>query len=102
MKTSILAIFLFCAAGAFAQNGTVLQNVPQPYQPPDDRSARAVEHSMGQETSLLSGLSITYAKGEVPLSDLASPMYQTPLGDIARAYRKEHADVPKAVKTLEN
>jgi hypothetical protein len=26
---------------------------------------------------------------------------ETPLGDIARAYRKEHSSVPKAVKVFE-
>ena len=35
------------------------------------------------------------------MSELGSLPYETPLGDVARAYRKEHVDAPKAVKILE-
>jgi hypothetical protein len=102
MKKSIFAFCLFCATTAFAQNGVVLSNNVQPYTSPDDRPLRASEHAMGTESSLLSTATISYAKGEVPLADLASPMYHTPLGDIARDYRKEHATLPKATKVMEN
>lgn len=99
MKTAIAVIGFFCATAAFGQ--TVLSNTAQPYRPPD-HVARAVQHDMGEETSLLSAGSYTYAKGEVPLAELASPMYQTPLGDVARENKKEHAEVPKAAKVFED
>jgi len=104
MKTTIVALsFLcfLCAATAFAQSAPVLPNNPQPVQM-QDHPQHASEHAMGLETSLLSSNSpYTYAHGEVPLADLASPMYYTPLGEIARVFRKERTTAAKAVKVLE-
>lgn len=104
MKASVAALFFLCAlcvTSASAQTATVLSNNPQPMTMPD-HVLHASEHSMASESSLLSAATYGYAQGEVPLSDLSSPIYQTtPLGDIARAYRKEHAAVPKAEKVLE-
>jgi hypothetical protein len=103
MKTTIFALFFLCAsAAAFGQTAPVLYNNPQHIQMPDDRPQHAAEHAMALESSLLSSGTISYAKGEVPLAELASPMYHTPLGDIARSYRKEHATLPKATKVTEN
>ncbi len=100
LKVAILAGSFIAVPAAFSQTATVLSNNPQPTVIPD-HPQRAVEHSMAQETSLLSTSSYSYAKGEQPLADLGSIPYETPLGDVARAYRKQHADVPKAVKTVE-
>ncbi len=55
---------------------------------------------MAQETSL-ENWAYTYAKGEVPLAEVGTLPRPVPLGDVARAYRKEHAFAPKAVLTLE-
>lgn len=101
MTKSIFTIFFFCATAAFAQTGTVLMNTPQPYQPPD-HPQHASQHSMAEESSLLSLSSYSYGKGEVPLADLASPIYEIPLGDLARTAKKEHASLPKAVKVFED
>jgi len=103
VKTAICALcFLgfFCATAAFAQTAAVLTNTPQPLQM-SDHVQRASEHSMGQESSLLGTSSYTYATGEQPLADLGTIPYETPLGDIARAYRKEHAAAAKAVIVLD-
>jgi hypothetical protein len=103
MKTTIFALCFLCvSAAAFGQTASVQSNNPQPISMPDDRPQHAAEHAMATESSLLSSGTISWAKGEVPLSELASPMYHTPLGDIARTYRKEHAAVPKAVWVIEN
>jgi hypothetical protein len=103
MKTTIFALLVLCAsAAAFGQTASLLSNNPQPITMPDDRTQHASEHAMATESSLLTSGSISYAKGEVPLAELASPMYHTPLGDIARAYRIEHATLPKAAKVSEN
>lgn len=103
MKASVVALFFLCAlcaTRASAQTAVVLTNNPQPMQM-TDHVLHASQHAMGQESSLLSSTSYGYAQGEVPLSELASPIYETPLGDIARANRKEHATLPKAAKVLE-
>jgi hypothetical protein len=103
MKGTILTLglflFFFCATGAFAQQGTVLDSNVRPFEPPD-HSQHATEHAMGAETSLLGSAALIYGKGEQPLSDFATPIYHRPLGDVARAYKKEHENAPKAVMTL--
>jgi hypothetical protein len=100
MKNTILVLCLLCAASAWAQTAPVLTNTAQPIQM-IDHPQRASEHAMAHESSLLSSNPYTYEKGEVPLADFGSPMHQTPLGDIARSLRKEHASLPKAVKSLQ-
>jgi hypothetical protein len=104
MKITIVAfsfLCILCAPAAFAQTAAVLSNTPAPIHM-QDHPLHAAEHEMGMETSLLGTVSpYTYAKGEVPLAELGSPIYQTPLGDIARACKIEHANDPKAIKVLE-
>jgi hypothetical protein len=103
MKASVVALFFLCAlcaTTASAQTASVLTNNPQPMQM-TDHVLHASQHAMAPESSLLGSTSYGYAQGEVPLAELASPIYETPLGDIARANRKEHAAVPKAAKVLE-
>lgn len=103
MKTTILARFLclLCATSAFAQSAGVLTGTPQPMQM-SEHPQHASQHSMAQESNLFGSNPYSYAKGEQPLSEFGSgPRYETPLGDVARAYRKEHASATKAVKALE-
>jgi hypothetical protein len=100
-KVAIFAICFVCATCAFSQSAPVLINTPQPIQIPD-HVLHASDHAMATESSLFSAASpYTYAKGEVPLAELGSIAYQTPLGDVARAYRKEHSTAPKATIVLE-
>jgi hypothetical protein len=102
MKMTIFVLCFLCVtASTFGQNAQILSNQPSPMQMAD-HPQHASEHAMGQETSLFSTSSYTYAQGEVPLAELGSPIYHTPLGDLARAARKEHATVPKAAKISEN
>lgn len=104
MKTIICTVCFLClATAAFSQNAGLLSNNVQPMEM-SGHSEHASEHAMAQETSLLSTSSYTYAKGEVPLAELGSPIYQVPLGDVARAYKKERAasNAPKAVKVMED
>ena len=103
MKTTIVALsFLcfLCATTALGQSAPVLSNVPSPIQM-QDHPQHASEHALAQESSLFGNSPYTYAQGEVPLADLGSPIYQTPLGDIARANKKEHITAAKAIKVLE-
>ncbi|HWW16590.1 MAG TPA: hypothetical protein VN310_18165 [Candidatus Dormibacteraeota bacterium] len=105
MKITIIALtFLcfLCATSAFAQSSApVLSNTPSPIQM-QDHPLHASEHAMATESNLLGASPYGYAQGEVPLAELGSFIYQTPLGDIARANRKEHTAVPKAAKVSEN
>jgi hypothetical protein len=105
MKTIIVALsFLcfLCATAAFGQTAAVLPNNPQPLQM-QDHPQHASDHAMAREDSLFSPDSpYSYAQGEVPLADLGSPIYHTPLGDIARANRKDHSTAAKAVKVFDN
>ena len=101
MKTTIVALCFLCATAVLGQSAPVLSNVPSMLQM-QDHPQHAAEHAMAPESSLLSSnSSYTYAQGEVPLAELGSPMYQTPLGDIARANKKEHTTAAKAIKVLE-
>ncbi len=101
MKITIFALCFLCAtAAAFGQTASVQSNNPQPLQM-SDHPQHASQHAMAQESSLLDASAYSYAQGEQPVVDFGTLPRETPLGDIARAYRKEHATVPKAVKVLE-
>ncbi len=101
MKTLLCALCLLFATAAFAQNAPILSNLPQPVVMMD-HPQRAAQHSMAQETTLLDTSVYTYAKGEVPLSELGFIEHETPLGDVARAVRKERAAMAtKPVKVLD-
>jgi hypothetical protein len=102
MKTTIFALFFLCAtAAAFGQTASVQSNNPQPISMPDDRAQHAAQHDMGLETSLLGASTYSYAQGEQPMWQFVTLKRETPLGDVARAYRKEHAMLPKAVVVLD-
>jgi hypothetical protein len=105
MKLKISALcflgLLCVTTAAFGQTASVMTSQAQPLQIPD-HPMHASEHSMASETSLFGSSPYSYAKGEVPLSELGSPIYHTPLGDLAREARKEHASLPKATKTFQN
>ncbi|MGC1372804.1 MAG: hypothetical protein WA824_11765 [Candidatus Sulfotelmatobacter sp.] len=101
MKTVFCISFFLCATVAFAQTAPVLSNNPQPVIMMD-HAQHASQHPMATETSLLDASVYGYAKGEVPLSELGSIAYETPLGDVARAFRKQHAAMlMKPAKVLE-
>jgi len=101
MKTTIFALCFLCAtAAAFGQTASVLSNTAQPLSMPE-HIQQASQHAMAPESSLLGASAYSYAHGEQPVVDFGTLPRETPLGDIARAYRKEHSGVPKAVKVFE-
>ena len=101
MKTTIFALCFLCAtAAAFGQTASVLNNTAQPLTMPE-HSQQASQHAMAPESSLLGASAYSYGQGEQPVVDFGTLPRETPLGDIARAYRKEHSGVPKAVKVFE-
>jgi hypothetical protein len=102
MKATIFSLCFLCAtAAAFGQTASVQSNNPQPISMPDDRAQHASQHALAQESSLFGTSEYSYAQGERPMSEFVTLSRETPLGDIARAYRKEHALVPKAVKVMD-
>jgi hypothetical protein len=104
MKITLFVLFILCTAAAFGQTGVAtLSNQPQVLQitgHPEhaDRTAMASEHPLvggGNET-------YTYGHGERPLWEFGSPLPEpAPLGDVARAYRKEKLATRKAGIVLE-
>jgi hypothetical protein len=97
MKTTLLALFILCTAAAFGQTAASISSQAQPIQMAE-HVAHAEQHEMAQERPLVgSNGTYTYAQGERPLWEFG-PMLPppTPLGDVARAFRKEKLATKKA------
>jgi hypothetical protein len=97
MKTTLIVLFIFCAAAAFGQTAGVLPNQPQIIELPD-HPQHAAPHAMATEQSIVGGASDTYtvATGERPLWEFGPVKEEPSLGDVARAYRKEKMTAKKA------
>jgi hypothetical protein len=101
MKITLFALFILCTAGAFGQAASVLSNQPQILELPS-HPEHAEAHALATEHSLVGGGTYTYAQGERPLWEFGSPLPEpTPLGDVARSYRKEKQAAKKAEIVLE-
>jgi hypothetical protein len=90
MKITFSILFLMVAASAFGQVTGSISNQAQMLQIAD-HTLHAEPHALATERSLIGG-EVSYAQGERPLWDLApAPPQQslTPLGDVARAFRRE-------------
>jgi hypothetical protein len=101
MKKTIFAFCFLCATTAFGQTAGSLSSAAQPTVIPD-HPQHASEHAMAQESSLLGNSAYTYAQGERPLWEFATVKNETPLGDTARALKKERTENKKPVKVWEN
>jgi len=104
MKTTLFVLCLFCAAGAFAQGGiqgSVLSNEVSIFHMPS-HVERASRQSVTQGQSLLEASGSSYARGEKPLWEVAPQTTVVPLGDTARALRKQHAEAKKATIVWNN
>jgi hypothetical protein len=97
MKTTFFVLFIFCAAAAFGQTASVLPNQPQVISIPE-HVEHASQHEMAREQPLVGGNAdtYTYAQGERPLWEFGPVSQPTPLGDVARAYRREKLGFKKA------
>lgn len=101
MKKIFILLLVFCATAAFAQaGGSVISGEPAIYWSPS-HELRAQQHDMATEHSLLPTATYLYAQGERPLWELGMVPDWVPLGDVARAYRKEHEFAKKATFVLE-
>ncbi|SRR5579871_2493482 len=100
MKTALLVACILCATAAFGQAAgapslTALQFA--------SHGQTASVAPMAQEHNLLEGgSSVTVAHGELPLWEVAPKIHEVPLGDSARAIKKEHEAAKKAKKVWEN
>jgi hypothetical protein len=95
MKKTLFAVLFICATRAMGQGYGVAAN-NTPYQFPE-HPLFAQRQLMAKEQNLRGDESpYTYAQGEIPLRDVVIPSTQTPLGDVARRVRSEHAAAKKA------
>ncbi|HXO36487.1 MAG TPA: hypothetical protein VN901_29435 [Candidatus Acidoferrales bacterium] len=103
MKITIVtfALCCLCATAAFGQVGSALGNVSAPVSIPD-HPQHASAHVMGEESNLLGSSAYSYGQGEQPLWEFATDRHDTPLGDVARAFRKGHVLDKKAAKISQN
>lgn len=97
MKTTLVVLFVFCAAVAFGQVGASINSYSQPIQM-SGTPQHAIQHEMAEQHSLVGGMNGTYtvASGERPLWEFGPVSEPVPLGDVARAFRKEKLAVKKA------
>jgi len=97
MKTTLFVLFIFCAGAALGQTATALSSQPQVVQVPE-HPQHASLHELAAEQPLVGGLptTYTYAQGERPLWEFGPVSEPVPLGDVARAYRKQKLTAKKA------
>jgi hypothetical protein len=103
MKTTLMVLFILCAAAALGQTAAVLPNQVQILEVPD-HPLHADAHAMAVEHPLVGGGGLetyTFAHGERPLWEFGPVSEEPSLGDVARAYRKEKMTAKKAEIILE-
>lgn len=101
MKTILFALVMLSAAMAFGQAGAISsQAVPLQMA---DHPQHASMGAMATEQPLVGGAGDTYgyAQGERPLWEFGPVAQPTPLGDVARTYRREKLSAKKAEIVLE-
>src|SRR5215469_15844496 len=97
MKITILILILFCAAAAFGQAQSGISSQPIITQFADHPEHASVT-PMATEHPIVGGApdNYSYAHGERPLWEFGPVSEPVPLGDVARANRKDRAAVKKA------
>jgi hypothetical protein len=104
IKTALFVLCLLGTTAAFGQytaGFSVMSNQPQIFESPS-HPEHASERPMAQTHSLLERSGYAYAQGERPLWEVAPEIHVTPLGDVARALRKQHSTAEKATIVWEN
>ena len=93
-------VFLFASLGQAQSMGGVGASIQAPYSNTtvmSDHPQHASQHDLATTQSLLGDNGVTSAHGEQPLWEFGSDKVEPSLGDVARAYRKEHKSAEKAV-----
>ncbi|HEY6766325.1 MAG TPA: hypothetical protein VI386_16330 [Candidatus Sulfotelmatobacter sp.] len=101
MKTAVFIFCLFCASVSFGQIAASISSQAQPMQMVE-HAEHAAQHDMATAQDIFEHSDYAYARGERPLSEFGPFSTPTPLGDIAREWRKQHAIVKKADIIWEN
>jgi hypothetical protein len=102
MKTLLIAFLFLCSVAAFSQTAASLSNQVTPVVIVD-HPQHASYNRMACESPLVGGGPDTYsyAQGERPLWEFGPVSVPVPLGDVARAYRKDKQTAKKAGIVLE-
>ena len=102
MKTTLFALIILGSTAAFGQAAASLSSQPQVLELPDHPQHAALT-PMACEHPLVGGApdNYAYAQGERPLWEFGPVSEPVPLGDVARAYRKEKLAAKKAEVVLE-
>jgi len=99
-----VVVCAFCAVNAAGQSGATLSAQPQVLHVPD-HPEHASRQAMEQGINLMERSGSVSDQGEMPLWEAMQAMPAapvTPLGDAARALRKEHDGTKKAVVIWSN
>jgi hypothetical protein len=98
MKITLLVLFLFCTVAAFSQSSAPVLSSQTSVTQFTEHPEHAEPHAMATERPIVGGASdsYTYAQGEQPLWQFGPSSVPTPLGDVARAYRKDRQMSKKA------
>jgi hypothetical protein len=96
MKNTLLVVMIvFAGSACFGQAAPSVSSQPQIIQMAS-HSLHADQHAMASEQSLVGGGTYSYARGERPLWEFGPVSEPVPLGDVARAVRKEKQTAKKA------
>jgi len=103
MKTIVFAFSLLCATGALGQASAGVSSRTQPLTF-DYNVQHAARQPMAEAQNLIdsSAATYTFGQGERPLWEVAEEKHEVPLGDSARALRKEHDVVKRSAKVWSN
>ena len=100
MKTTLFVLLILCTVSALGQAGVTSGQASMLSMP--EHTQHASQHDLASEQSLLGASSpYSFAQGERPLWEFGPVSQPTPLGDVARAYRKEKQAAKKAEIVLE-
>jgi hypothetical protein len=100
MKTTIFALCFLCATAAFGQ--TSYLNSDAHMTEFSSHVEHAAQPGMAQSQNVMEQSSSFHGQGQRPLWEVQPAAHTIPLGDIARALRKEHAAAKKSTVVWEN
>ena len=102
MKSLLLAVCVLGASAAFGQAATPSVSSQAHSYTFESYPAHASRQSLAMDRGINGNEIMVYAQGERPLWEVATIVPEVPLGDSARALRREHASAKKAEKVYQN
>jgi len=98
-KTTILALCFLCATAAFGQISLSSEAHPTEF---SSHQEHASQPGMARSQNVMEQSTSFHGQGQRPLWEVQPAARTIPLGDIARAVRKEHAAAKKSTIVWEN